>query len=92
MARLGRLSAPPFRCVACGKLARRRRGRETTLEDVASEYRDRILDWHDELRRLAPELPSLPQAAREALDATVARFLWEDARALPAPQRSEEAA
>jgi hypothetical protein len=46
---------------------------------VPVERRDRILDWREELRRLEPELPELPAAAREAVLATVRRFLREDA-------------
>lgn len=57
-----------------------------------TEHYDRILDWREELRRLEPELSSLPPAAREAVRATVARFLWEDARALAAPRRLDDAA
>jgi hypothetical protein len=59
---------------------------------VTPEHRDRILDWRQELRRLEPQLPSLPAAARRAVLATVARFVWEDAQALPAPARLDSAA
>lgn len=55
---------------------------------VASEHRDRILDWRHELHRLAAELPSLPAAARLAVYETVARFLREDAETA----RADEAA
>ncbi len=43
------------------------------------DHRDRILDWEDELQRLAPDLPTLPEAARIAVAATVDQFLREDA-------------
>ena len=43
------------------------------------ERRDRILDWHDELRRLIPRLPELPVAARLAVIEVVATFEREDA-------------
>ena len=36
---------------------------------VSLEHRDRVLDWRIELQRLEPELPSLPPAARRAVDA-----------------------
>ena len=57
-----------------------------------TEHRDRILDWRQELRRLEPDIHALPRAARDAVLSTVARFLWEDAKSLPAPGRVDEAA
>jgi hypothetical protein len=36
--------------------------------------------WRDELRQLAPKLPSLPPAARQAVADVVASFACEDAR------------
>ena len=44
-----------------------------------SHSRDLVLDWQDELVRIAPELPALPEAARDAVLALVARFATEDA-------------
>jgi hypothetical protein len=48
---------------------------------VNRDRRDRVLDWHEELRRLEPDLPKLPAAARQAVEATLRRFLLEDAEA-----------
>jgi len=45
---------------------------------VNRDRRDRILDWHEELVRLEPDLASLPAAARRAVQATVECFLRED--------------
>ena len=58
---------------------------------MTGEQRDRILDWRFELRRLEPELPSLPQAARAAVLATVARFLREDAETGAAAEQGRAA-
>jgi hypothetical protein len=41
--------------------------------------RSEVRDWQDELVRIAPELPGLPSAAREAVLALVTRFAAEDA-------------
>ncbi len=49
------------------------------------DSRDRVLDWHEELHRLEPDLLRLPAAARLAVRATVERFLREDAEAEAAP-------
>ena len=38
-----------------------------------------VLDWQEELLRIAPQLLELPIAARQAVYDTVARFLREDA-------------
>lgn len=46
---------------------------------MTAEHRDRILDWRDELRRLEPNLPQLPLAARRAVRELVEAFLVEDA-------------
>jgi hypothetical protein len=46
---------------------------------MSPERRDRILDWHDELRRLTPRLTELPLAARLAVREVVATFEREDA-------------
>jgi len=43
------------------------------------DRRDRILDWHDELRRVTPLLAELPLAARLAIAEVVATFAREDA-------------
>ena len=43
------------------------------------DRRDRVLDWHEELHRLEPDLPKLPGSARLAVEATVEHFLREDA-------------
>jgi len=43
------------------------------------DRRDRVLDWHDELRRLTPLLAELPLAARLAIAEVVATFAREDA-------------
>jgi hypothetical protein len=54
------------------------------LDDAATvnrDCRDRVLDWREELRRLEPDLPNLPPAARAAVEATLQRFLGEDAEA-----------
>jgi hypothetical protein len=48
---------------------------------VNRDRRDRVLDWREELRRLEPDLPQLPAAARQAVDATLLCFLLEDAEA-----------
>jgi hypothetical protein len=39
---------------------------------------DLVLDWHEELDRIRPELPSLPGEARRAVLEVVGRFLAED--------------
>jgi hypothetical protein len=39
---------------------------------------DLVLDWHEELERLAPRWPALPGEARRAVLEVVARFLAED--------------
>jgi hypothetical protein len=44
------------------------------------DRRDRVLDWHDELRRVTPRLAELPLAARLAIAEVVATFAREDAR------------
>jgi len=48
-------------------------------ETMPLDRRDRVLDWHDELRRLAPRLAELPLAARLAIAEVVATFAREDA-------------
>jgi len=49
------------------------------------DRRDRVLDWHDELRRLTPRLAELPLAARLAIAEVVASFAREDANASRTP-------
>ncbi len=56
-----------------------------------NDAHDRVLDWHEELRRIAPRLLELPIAARLAIYDTVEQFLQEDA-AQPARQRLSIAA
>ena len=53
-------------------------------ETVTQPRRDRVLDWREELLRIAPELPSLPVQARLAVLRLVARFVHEDAEELEA--------
>ncbi|HVN62544.1 MAG TPA: hypothetical protein VMT59_14890 [Gaiellaceae bacterium] len=48
-------------------------------ETMPLERRDRVLDWHDELRRVTPLLAELPLAARLAIAEVVATFAREDA-------------
>ena len=43
------------------------------------ERRDRVLDWREELLRVAPRLHDLPDDARRAVLETVGAFLREDA-------------
>ena len=42
------------------------------------DLHDRIMDWHDELLRIAPRLQEMPDAARQAVYAVVEEFLRED--------------
>ena len=56
------------------------------------EYRDRILDWHEELHRLEPELSELPEEARRAVEALVEGFLHEDTFVLPVAVALEDVA
>jgi len=46
---------------------------------MPTDLYDRIMDWHDELMRIAPKLNEMPAAAREAVYAVVEDFLREDA-------------
>ncbi len=39
---------------------------------------DRVLDWHEELRRIEPELADLPDEARVAVLRLVELFVDED--------------
>jgi hypothetical protein len=45
---------------------------------MPTDLHDRILDWHDELMRIAPKLDEMPAAARQAVYAVVEEFLRED--------------
>ncbi len=57
-----------------------------------TEHRDRILDWHEELYRLEPELPDLPEEARRAVHALVESFRCEDALVPPVAVALDDAA
>jgi hypothetical protein len=46
---------------------------------VPHDRRDRVLDWREELLRVAPRLHELPDDARRAVLETVGAFLREDA-------------
>ena len=56
-------------------------------ETMPPDRRDRILDWHDELRRVTPLLAELPLAARLAIAEVVATFAREDAAEPREPAR-----
>jgi len=43
--------------------------------------RERVLDWHEELLRIEPELVGLPAAARLAVLVVLVDFLEEDVAA-----------
>ena len=45
---------------------------------MPTDLYDRIMDWHDELLRIAPRLHEMPDAARKAVYAVVEEFLRED--------------
>ena len=47
------------------------------------EHRDRVLDWHLELRRLEPHLLELPTAARRLLAEITRGFEAEDSANAP---------
>jgi hypothetical protein len=47
------------------------------------DRRDRVLDWKDELLRIAPRLYELPPAARQLVHDVVAGFIREDAELAP---------
>jgi hypothetical protein len=57
-----------------------------------TEHRDRILDWREELRRLEPELASLPAGAQRAVRRLVEQFRLEDELGDPEPDRLDDAA
>ncbi|MDX6427044.1 MAG: hypothetical protein QOD52_2449 [Gaiellaceae bacterium] len=45
-----------------------------------------MLDWHEELLRIAPRLFDLPEAARQAVYDAVNGFLREDAGPVESPR------
>jgi hypothetical protein len=51
---------------------------------VPTDRQDRVLDWHEELQRIAPHLGELPEAARQAVYAVVEGFMREDGERMPA--------
>jgi hypothetical protein len=58
---------------------------------MALDLRDRVLDWHEELLRIAPRLFDLPEAARQAVYDTVNGFLREDAEPVESPRLARAA-
>jgi hypothetical protein len=58
---------------------------------VPTDLRDRVLDWREELQRIAPQLNDLSDAARRAVYAVVEDFLREDAGRLDAPRLPQAA-
>jgi hypothetical protein len=58
---------------------------------VPTDLRDRVLNWQDELLRIAPRLQEMPVAARQAVYAVVEDFLREDAGRLDSPRLSRAA-
>ena len=58
---------------------------------MGTDFLDRVMDWHDELLRIAPRLSELPEAARAAVYVVVEDFLREDAGRLDAPRLSRAA-
>jgi hypothetical protein len=52
---------------------------------VPTDLRDRVMDWQEELLRIAPRLFDLPAAARQAVYDTVNDFLHEDAEGIQSP-------
>jgi hypothetical protein len=57
---------------------------------MPSERHDRVIDWEEELLRIAPNLLELPQSAREAVYQVLAGFLHEDAGVELEPMREPE--
>jgi hypothetical protein len=53
---------------------------------VPTDLRDRVMDWQEELLRIAPRLFDLPAAARQAVYETVSGFLREDAELVESPR------
>ena len=58
---------------------------------VPTYLEDRVMDWQEELRRIAPRLLELPVAARQAVYDVVAGFMREDAGSADAPRLSRAA-
>jgi hypothetical protein len=59
---------------------------------VPPDLHDRIMDWHDELLRIAPRLHEMPDAARQAVYAVVEEFLREDDSGIADSRRAVRAA
>jgi hypothetical protein len=53
---------------------------------VPTDLRDRVVEWKEELLRIAPQLFDLPAAARQAVYDTVNDFLHEDAELIESPR------
>jgi hypothetical protein len=53
---------------------------------MAPDLHERVMDWHEELLRIAPRLTELPDAARQAVYAVVEDFLREDAGFVDLPR------
>jgi hypothetical protein len=51
---------------------------------VPTDRQDRVLDWREELQRIAPHLGELPEAARQAVYAVVEGFMREDGESMSA--------
>jgi hypothetical protein len=54
-------------------------GGRTHDEVMPHDSVDRVLDWREELMRVAPNLSELPDAARRAVLEAVGSFIREDA-------------
>ena len=53
------------------------------MADSGEHSRERVCDWQEELVRIAPELPTLPKAARDLVLDLLAHFAAEDAELEP---------
>ena len=58
---------------------------------VSTDLRDRVMDWQEELLRIAPRLTELPDAARQAVYAVVEEFLREDSGFADTPRLARAA-
>jgi hypothetical protein len=58
---------------------------------MTTDRQDRVLDWQQELLRIAPRLLELPVAARQAVYDVVAGFMREDAGPAGSPRLSRAA-
>jgi hypothetical protein len=58
---------------------------------VPTDLRDRVMDWQEELLRIAPRLFDMPAAARQAVYDTVSGFLREDAEVTESPRLARAA-